>query len=178
MHLSIPATCIKLHECLCLICASPLQAQPDMQLSSVRGAHQVGNILSCTTALPMAQVHYNLYNVRMPGNCLHAELKIAYLPDDNIADKKRKQRGPRRLLMPTDLCAPIQTPAEEALYWQLYQDPTCKNRDGSDNFLVMAGRFNQQWGTQVSRILDRTCDCWLTCVIDSRLVSKEISINV
>ncbi len=79
--------------------------------------------------------------------------------------------------MPTDLCAPIQTPAEEALYWQLYQDPACKNRDGSDNFLVMAGRFNQQWGTQVSRIPNRTFSC-LTCVIDSKLVSKEISIDV
>ena len=66
-----------------------------------------------------------------------------------LADKTRKQRGPRRRLMPTDLYEPIHTPAEEALYWQLYQDPTCKNRDGSDNFPFMAGRFNQHWGTQV-----------------------------
>ena len=51
--------------------------------------------------------------------------------------------------MPTDLCAPIQTPAEEALYWSLYQDLACKNRNGSDNFLLMAAQFNQQWSRQV-----------------------------
>ena len=109
----------------------------------------MGAIFSCTSALHVAVMHDHLQNVRTPGNRLQPRLsKHGYLLD--LADKTRRQRGPRRQLMPTDLCAPIQTPAEEALYWQLYQDPTCKNRDGSDNFLVMAGRFNQQWGAQVS----------------------------
>ena len=67
----------------------------------------------------------------------------------NPAEKKRKQRGPRRQLMPTDFCAPIRTPAEEALYWLLYHDPAFKNHDGSDNFLLMASQFNQQWSKQV-----------------------------
>ena len=56
----------------------------------------------------------------------------------------------------------IQTPAEGALSWQLYQDPACKNRDGSDNFLVMAGTFNQKWSTQVSCSPERTIHRWLT----------------
>ena len=73
-----------------------------MQLSSVRGAHQVDAILSCTTALHVVVVLHNLQNVRMPGNCAQARLKMEYSPDDNTADKKRKQRGPRRQLMPTD----------------------------------------------------------------------------
>ena len=52
--------------------------------------------------------------------------------------------------MPTHLCESIQRGAGETLYWQLYQISTCKNRDRNDNFLVMAGRFNQHWGTQAS----------------------------
>ena len=64
--------------------------------------------------------------------------------------------------MPTDRCGPIQTPAEGALYWQLYQDPACKNRDGSDNFLVMAGKFNEQWSTQVGCTAQHTHVRWLT----------------
>ena len=80
--------------------------------------------------------------------------------------------------MPTDRCGPIQTAAEEALYWQLYQDPACKNRDGSDNFLAMAGRFNQHWSTQVSCIPEHTFDSWLTCAVDSKLASNEVSIIV
>ena len=82
--------------------------------------------------------------------------------------------------MPTDLCGPIQTPAEEALYWQLYQDPSCKNRDGSDNFLAMAGRFNQHWSTQVSCIPDCTTYSWLSPVLwkPSKLNSSELLIIV
>ena len=109
----------------------------------------MGAIFSCTPALHVAVMHDHLQIVRTLGNCLQPRLsKHAHLLD--LADKTRRQRGPTRQLMPTNFCAPIQTPAEEALYWQLYQDPTCKNRDGSDNFLVVAGRFNQQWGAQVS----------------------------
>ena len=67
----------------------------------------------------------------------------------NPAEKKRKQRGPRRQLMPTNFCAPIRTPAEEALFWLLHHDPAFKNRDGSDNFLLMASQSNQQWSRQV-----------------------------
>ena len=54
-----------------------------------------------------------------------------------------------------DQCGPIQTDAERTLFFMLYQDPACKNRDGSDNFLVMAGRFNQQYGRQVRHMLNQ-----------------------
>ena len=157
--------------------APPLQTPPTMQLSSVRRAHQVGAILSWSTALHLAVLHYDLQIVKMPENCLQAGLKIADLPEDDIADKKRKQRGARRQSIPTDFCGPIQTPAEEALYWQLYQDSACQNRDGSDNFLFMAGRFNQHWSTQVSCIPEHIhIHCWLTCAVDVVLASNEVSI--
>ena len=87
-----------------------------MQLSSVKGAHQVGALLSWTNALlHLAVVHYDRQIVRLHKDCLQAVLKVADLPEDTIADIKRKERGPRRQLMPTDLCGPIQTPADGAL---------------------------------------------------------------
>ena len=48
-----------------------------MQLSSVRGAHQVGASLLWTTALHVAVVHYDLQIVRKPKDCLQAGLKLA-----------------------------------------------------------------------------------------------------
>lgn len=58
------------------------------------------------------------------------------------------------MLMPTDLSAPIRTEAEEALYWQLSQDSACQTRNGSPNFVAMAGKFNQHWGAQVRCIYE------------------------
>ena len=92
---------------------------------------------------------------------------MGHLPENYIADKKRKQRGSRRQLMPTHLCGPIHTAAEEALYWQLYKDSSCKVCDRSDNLLVMAGEFNQHWGTQLSCILGSTSESWLTCALNT-----------
>ena len=73
----------------------------------------------------------------------------------NRADEKRKQRGVRKKLMPTDQCGPIQTDAERTLFFILYQDLACKNHDGSDNFLVMAGRLNQEYSKQVRHVLNQ-----------------------
>ena len=47
--------------------------------------------------------------------------------------------------MPIDQCGPIQTNGERTLLFTLHEDPACKNRDGSHNILVMAGRFKQQY---------------------------------
>ena len=40
----------------------------------------------------------------------------------NRADEKRKQRGVRKRLMPTDQCGPIQTDAGRTLFFILYQN--------------------------------------------------------
>lgn len=68
---------------------------------------------------------------------------------DKRAEGKREQIGPRRTVLPIGECGPIKTAAEEALFYMLYQDPACKNSDGSDNFLVMSGKFNCHYSSQV-----------------------------
>ena len=57
--------------------------------------------------------------------------------------------------MPTDQCRPIQTYRERSLFFTLYQDLACKTRDGSDNFLVMAGRFNMEYRLQVRHVVSQ-----------------------
>ncbi|CAL5222346.1 g4697 [Coccomyxa viridis] len=64
-------------------------------------------------------------------------------------EKSREQREPKRVGLPIEECGPIQTAAEQALFFMVYQDPACKNADGSDNFLVMSGKFNCHYGRQI-----------------------------
>ena len=76
--------------------------------------------------------------------------------------------------MPTDLCAPIQTPAEKNFFWQLNLDVSCKNSDGSDNFLAMAAKFNQHWGVQVRLIPEhQSLDSSLTSAKDAKVVLQS-----
>ena len=44
-------------------------------------------------------------------------------------------------LLPVDLCAPLNTDAEVALFFKLYQEDTCNDCDGSDGFSTMFGLF-------------------------------------
>ena len=155
MYLNAVAISTMLMSDLCTFCAGTAQyATEQRHQRSTSGALLMHQRLACACTaclcglqLCLATATRKAVVCEAPQECeQHTYLLIA------IADKKRKQRGPRRMLTPTDLCGPIQTPAEETLYWQLYVDPACKNRDGSDNFLVMAGRFNLQWGIQVTCI--------------------------
>ena len=73
----------------------------------------------------------------------------------NRADEKKEHRGAETVLLPIDQCSPIQTDGERSLFFTLHQDPACKNRDGSDNFLVMAGRFNMEYSRQVRHMLNQ-----------------------
>ena len=66
------------------------------------------------------------------------------------AEKRSKQRGKKKMGFPIDKCGPLKTPAEEALFFMVYQDPACKSSDGSDNFLVMSGKFNCHYSSQAS----------------------------
>ena len=62
---------------------------------------------------------------------------------------KKKQRGARRQLKAVDVAFPVETDAEVALFFRLYQDSDLKNRDGSHNFVNMAAHFNTAFVKQV-----------------------------
>ena len=88
----------------------------------------------------------------------------------NSAEKSREQREPKRVGLPIEECGPIQTAAEQALFFMVYQDPACKNADGSDNFLVMSGKFNCHYGRQVSHTLEQQL---ASCAGSAYLISKD-----
>lgn len=67
------------------------------------------------------------------------------------AEKRSKQRASNKMGIPIDECGPLETAAERALFFMVYQDPACKNSDGSDNFLVMSGKFNCHYSSQASQ---------------------------
>lgn len=68
---------------------------------------------------------------------------------ETVTGSKKKRRGPRRANKPVDVAFPIETDGEVALFFSLHNDPACKNRDGSDNFITMAARFNTAFYKQV-----------------------------
>ena len=96
------------------------------------------------------------------------------MTSDSAAAPRKKQRGARKQLLPVDQCGPIQTAAERALFFTLIQDPDrgCRNKDGSEKFVAMAGQFNQEYSRQVSMML-LALTCHVTIFLSTAVLKVE-----
>lgn len=84
---------------------------------------------------------------------LHTSINIFDRSRNRICNStggKKKQRGPRRSLKPSDVAFPVETDGEVALFFSLHNDSALKNRDGSDKFVNMSARYNVAYYRQVS----------------------------
>ena len=77
--------------------------------------------------------------------------------------------------MPTHLCESIQRAAGETLHWQLYQISPAKFVTGTTISLSWRG---DSISIGAHKQATHTSDSWLTCAVETKLASNEVSIIV